>query len=218
MMSIVNDLALIAEIIQVARLCKTSNLCVGTSGNISARNETGFLITPSGLDYDKLQAKDVITMDMQGKILRGNLKPSSELPFHQGIYLARQEINAIIHVHSPYATSIACTRQDIPAFHYMVAVAGGNSIRCAEYACFGSTELSQNIVVALEDRYACILANHGMLATGIDVQSAFRLTQEVENLARQYWLSSQIGEPIILDDAEMRLNLEKFKNYGKQNI
>ncbi len=204
------------QIIETAIAFNTSGLSVGTSGNLSVRTPQGYFITPTGIPYIQLKEADIVEMDLKGNIIHGDLKPSSEWHFHQGIYQAREEINAIVHVHSDYATGIACTRQDIPAFHYMVAKAGGNSIRCAEYATFGSEALSENAVKALEDRRACLLANHGMIILGEDLDSAYKLAKEVENLAKQYCISKQLGEVVLLDDDEMDLNLKKFKTYGKQ--
>ena len=204
------------QIIETAIAFNTSGLSVGTSGNLSVRTPQGYFITPTGIPYIQLKEADIAEMDLKGNIIHGDLKPSSEWHFHQGIYQAREEINAIVHVHSDYATGIACTRQDIPAFHYMVAKAGGNSIRCAEYATFGSEALSENAVKALEDRRACLLANHGMIILGEDLDSAYKLAKEVENLAKQYCISKQLGEVVLLDDDEMDLNLKKFKTYGKQ--
>ena len=204
------------HIIETVIMFNTSGLSTGTSGNLSARTSKGFLITPTGVPYLQLKEADIVEMDLQGNIIQGDLKPSSEWYFHRDIYLVREEINAIAHVHSNYATGIACTRQDIPAFHYMVVRVGGDSIRCAEYATFGSEMLSQNAVKALEGRNACTLANHGMIALGESIGSAYQLAEEVENLAKQYWISKQLGEVVLLDDEEMELNLEKFKIYGKQ--
>lgn len=204
------------QIIETAIEFNTSGLSSGTSGNLSARTQQGYLITPTGIPYLQLKEADIIEMDLQDNILQGDLKPSSEWCFHQDIYIAREEVNAIIHVHSDYATGIACTRQDIPAFHYMLAKAGGNSIRCAEYATFGTETLSQNAVKALQDRNACLLANHGMIVLGGSIDSAYKLAEEVENLAKQYCISRQFGEVILLDEAEMKINLNKFKTYGKQ--
>ena len=211
-----NPLKLCKQIIETAIAFNTSGLSVGTSGNLSVRTPQGYFITPTGIPYIQLKEADIVEMDLKGNIIHGDLKPSSEWHFHQGIYQAREEINAIVHVHSDYATGIACTRQDIPAFHYMVAKAGGNSIRCAEYATFGSQALSENAVKALEDRRACLLANHGMIILGEDLDSAYKLAEEVENLAKQYYISKQLGEVVLLDDDEMDLNLKKFKTYGKQ--
>ncbi len=205
------------QIIETAIEFNTSGLSIGTSGNLSVRTSQGYLITPTGIPYHQLKEVDIIEMDLQGNIIQGDLKPSSEWHFHQGIYQVREEINAIVHVHSNYATGIACTRQDIPAFHYMVAKAGGDSIRCAEYATFGSEALSENAVKALEERCACLLANHGMIALGEDIKSAYKLAEEVENIAKHYWISKQSGKPVLLDEKEMKLNINKFKTYGKQS-
>ena len=204
------------QIIETAIEFNTSGLSVGTSGNLSVRTSKGFLITPTGIPYHQLKEADIVEMDLKGKVIQGDLKPSSEWHFHQDIYLEREEVNAIVHVHSDFATGLACTRQDIPAFHYMVARAGGDSIRCAEYATFGTEELSQNAVKALKDRSACLLANHGMIALGEDIESAYKLAEEVENIAKHYWISKQLGDVVLLDEKEMKTNLEKFKAYGKQ--
>ena len=211
-----NQSKLRKQIIETVITFNTSGLSTGTSGNLSVRTSRGFLITPTGIPYLQLREADIVEMDMQGNVIQGNMKPSSEWHFHRDIYLAREKINAIVHVHSDYATAIACTGQDIPAFHYMVAKAGGDSIRCAKYATFGSEALSQNAVTALQGRNACLLANHGMIVLGESIDSAYRLAEEVENLAKQYWISKQLGGVVLLDDEEMNTNLEKFKTYGKQ--
>lgn len=211
-----NSSKLRKQIIETAIAFNTSGLSGGTSGNLSVRTLQGYLITPTGIPYHQLKEADIVEMDFQGNVIQGDLKPSSEWHFHQGIYQAREEINAVVHVHSDYATGLACTRQDIPAFHYMVARAGGDSIRCAAYATFGTEALSQNTVKALEGRCACLLANHGMIALGKDIDSAYKLAEEVENIAKQYWISKQLGGVVLLDDEEMKLNIEKFKTYGKQ--
>jgi L-fuculose-phosphate aldolase len=213
-----HNLKLRRKLILTACEFVATGLSVGTSGNLSARTARGFLITPTGVPYSNLLPDDLIEINAGGEILSGALLPSSEWPFHRSIYLARTEINAIVHVHSPFATGIACAREDIPAFHYMVARAGGDSIRCAEYATFGTEELSLNAVRALESRKACLLANHGQITLGEDIQSAFVLAQEVEDLAKQYWISRLFSAPVLLDSKEMEINLEKFKNYGKQKI
>ena len=211
-----NSTILRKHIIETAIAFNTSGLSVSTSGNLSARTSQGYLITPTGIPYHQLKEADIVEMDLQGNVVYGDLKPSSEWHFHQDIYLAREEINAIVHVHSDYATGIACTRQDIPAFHYMVARAGGDSIRCAEYATFGTDALSQNAVKALQGRNACLLANHGMIALGESIDSAYKLAEEIENIAKQYYISKQLGAVVLLDGDEMKINLEKFKTYGKQ--
>ena len=206
------------EIISTACDFNTSGISVGTSGNVSARHENGFLITPSGLAYNDLKPEDIVLCDLKGKVLSGKLFPSSEWPFHTAIYASRNDVNAIVHVHSPYATGLACTRKPIPAFHYMVAVAGGDSIPCSDYATFGSDELSKNVVDALTDRKACLLANHGMVAVGESIASAYKLVHEVEALAKRYCISLQFGNPVLLDESGMDAIIEKFHRYGKQNI
>lgn len=203
-------------IIAAARALQKHQLGTGTAGNLSARIERGYLITPTGMDYELLTPADIVSMDLRGNRHEGDLKPSSEWRFHQDIYAERHDTHAIVHTHSPCATALACTRQDLPAFHYMVAGAGGSSIRCAEYATYGTRELSDNALAALAGRQACLLANHGVIALGKDVASAFKMAQLVEELAKQYLFSRALGSPVLLDEAEMKVNLEKFKDYGKQ--
>lgn len=203
-------------IITAARALHKNRLGTGTAGNVSARIGQGYLITPTGMDYESLSPADIVCMDLHGKRSEGDLKPSSEWRFHQDIYTQRPDTCAIVHTHSPYATALSCTRQDLPAFHYMVAGAGGSSIRCAEYATYGTQELSDHALAALGGRQACLLANHGVIALGSDVVGAFKMAQLVEELARQYLLSRMLGSPVLLDEAEMNVNLEKFRDYGKQ--
>src|SRR5690606_32243081 len=187
----------------------------GTSGNASARWQDGLLITPSGVDYEAMRPGDVVFLRADGS-WDGPLRPSSEWCFHRDIMAARPEVGAILHAHSPYATTLACLGRAIPAFHYMVAVAGGDSIRCAPYATFGSQALSDHALAALEGRKACLLANHGMVALGEDVAAALRLAVEGETLAAQYWRCLQVGEPNLLPAAEMERVLQKFRSYGSQ--
>lgn len=205
------------EIIRVACDFKQSGLSVGKSGNVSVRYENGFLITPTGVSYEELTPENIVHCDLDGQVLSGDLIPSSEWPFHAAIYEVRKEVNAVVHVHSPYATALSCNRKPIPAFHYMIAVAGGDSIPCADYATFGSQELSENIVRTLNGHTACLMANHGMVAVGDTLATAYNLAQEVEALAERYTISMQCGEPVIIDDAEMKTIIEKFKTYGKQD-
>ena len=186
----------------------------GKSGNISARIDKGFLVTPTGLAYESMQPIDIVAMTQDGKA-RGPRLPSSEWRFHRDIYAARREVGAIVHAHSPFATSIACLGRDIPPFHYMIAVAGGKDIRCAAYATFGTQQLSDHALRALEGRKACLLANHGMIAVGTTLPAALALAVEVEALAEQYWRALQIGTPNLLSDAEMEVVLEKFRTYGQ---
>jgi L-fuculose-phosphate aldolase len=168
------------------------------------------------MDYGILQAGDVPLMDLDGRWF-GARRPSSEWRFHRDIFKSRRDVGAIVHTHSPRATALACTGRGIPAFHYMVAVAGGHDIRCAPYHAFGTQELSDAALAALQDRKACLLANHGVIATGPDLRAAVSLAGEVENLALQYAAALTLGEVRILEDAEMSRVLEKFRTYGQQN-
>jgi L-fuculose-phosphate aldolase len=187
----------------------------GKSGNVSARIDAGFLITPTGIAYDKTKPEDIVEVRMDGGF-SGNVLPSSEWRFHRDIYAARPEVHAIVHTHSTFATTLAVHGKGIPAFHYMIAVAGGDNIRCAPYATFGTQALSDAAVAALENRKACLLAQHGMIACDASLEKALALAVEVESLAQMYWQALQIGEPPLLDAAEMRVVIEKFKTYGQQ--
>ncbi len=205
------------DVVALVKQFKPGGLTFGRSGNVSARAATGgFIITPSGVDYDDLKPYDLNELDMAGNIVFGKLLPSSEWRMHSAIYQARKDVMAIVHVHSPYATGVSCTRKPIPAFHYMVTVLGGDQIPCAHYGTFGTQELADNVVNAMGNLNACLLANHGQIAVGEDLNTAMRYAGEVENLARQYCISLAAGGPALLDDNEMRINIEKFKTYGKQ--
>jgi L-fuculose-phosphate aldolase len=204
-------------LIAACRELTRRGLTYGTSGNVSVRcDERRFFVSPSGMDYAVLQADDVPLMDLDGRWF-GRRRPSSEWRFHRDIFRSRHDVGAIVHTHSPQATALACTGRGIPAFHYMVAVAGGRDIRCAPYYTFGTQELSEAALAALKDRKACLLANHGVIATGADLSSAISLAGEVENLALQYCAALSLGEVCILDDAEMCRVVEKFRTYGQQN-
>ena len=187
----------------------------GTAGNASVRIPEGLLITPSGLAYDRMKPEDIVTIDKDGET-RGTGTPSSEWRFHFDIMVTRQDAQAVLHAHPPFCTALACLGMDIPAFHYMVAVAGGESIRCAPYATFGTQALSDNALRALDGRRACLLANHGMICLAGGLEAALRLAVEVETLAQQYWRALQIGTPRILPADEMTTVLEKFRTYGKR--
>ena len=195
-----------------------SGINCGTAGNLSVRIEEdgkpGFLITPSGLDYLSLKPEDIVFMALDGSFSSAR-KPSSEWRFHRDIYVGRPEAGAVLHAHSPFATSIACLRRDIPPFHYMIARFGGTSIRCASYALFGSQELSDAALVALKERSACLLANHGMLVFGKTLNNVLDLGLELEMLCEQYWRACQLGSPVVLTDQEMAAVLEKFTDYGQ---
>lgn len=211
------DLALRRDIIAAANAMSDSGLSPGKSGNVSARNAEGnILITPTGVAYAALKPRDIVALDGQGNVLEGTLLPSSEWHFHVAVYRAQPEAGAIVHAHSLHATALACARREIPAFHYMVAVAGGDSIRCAPYATFGTQELAAHAVEALAGRKACLLANHGQIALGDTPAKALAMAEEVESLAAQYVAALQIGHPVLLDAAEMRRVLEKFRTYGQQ--
>ena len=190
----------------------------GTAGNVSARWRTdafdGFLVTPSGLAYDRTTPDDIVATTLDGEA-RGTRVPSSEWRFHRDIYRARPEAQAIVHTHAPFATTLACLDRGIPPFHYMIAVAGGRDIRCAPYATFGTQELSDHVVAALADRRACLLAHHGMIALGESLDVALALAVEVETLAEMYWRALQIGEPALLSDTEMDVVIAKFATYGQ---
>ncbi len=188
----------------------------GTSGNASVRTDKGFLVTPSGMAVEQMSATSMVEVDMNGQAISAG-KPSSEWRFHRDIYQARSEAQAIVHTHSMFATSLSCLRQNIPPFHYMIAVAGGKDIRCAEYALFGTQELSDAAIVALENRKACLLANHGMIALGKTLDQAVSVAVEVETLCEQYWRALQVGQPHILSDQEMADVFEQFKDYGNWN-
>jgi L-fuculose-phosphate aldolase len=194
----------------------------GTSGNCSVRFEDGFLVTPSGMPVEEMTAASMVKVHLNGKVEHGSFeqgkKPSSEWRFHRDILQNRADVNAIIHTHSMFATTLACLHKDIPPFHYMIAVVGGDTIRCAPYALFGSQALSDHALTALIDRKACLLANHGMIALGKDLDDALAVTIEVENLCEQYWRALQLGEPYILSEAEMREVFQQFKGYGKWGI
>lgn len=188
----------------------------GTSGNCSVRFDDGFLITPSAVPAEELTPDHMVLMDGQGKVLSEG-KPSSEWRFHCDIFRQRKDAQAIVHVHSVYATSLACMNQDIPAFHYMMAVAGGDSIRCAPYALFGTQQLSDNVLQALQHRKACLMANHGMIALGTSLAHALSITTEVELLSQQYCQVLQLGKPVVLSDEQMADVQKKFKGYGQWN-
>jgi len=200
-------------LIAVNRRMVALGLNRGRSGNLSARFEDHFLITPSGADPHAMGPDALVAMDFDGAV-RGQGAPSSEWRFHRDILVARPEINVVLHAHPIFATALACLGRGIPAFHYMVAAAGGASIRCAPYATFGSQELSDHALAALVARRACLLANHGMIVLGENLDLALDLAIEVEALAEQYGAALQLGEPTILSDAEMAKVLEKFRTYG----
>ena len=192
-------------------------LTYGKSGNISVRRDVhSFFVSPTGMSYEQLAPDDIPLVNLDGRWF-GRRRPSSEWRFHRDILRARSDIGSIVHTHSPKATTLACTGRAIPAFHYMVAVAGGTDIRCAPYHPFGTQALSDAALAALEDRRACLLGNHGLIACGKDLGAALALAGEVENLAAQYCTALQLGAVRILDENAMRIVIDKFRTYGRQD-
>jgi L-fuculose-phosphate aldolase len=211
-------------IIEAARGMNRGGLNRGRSGNVSARVPGGMLITPSAMAYEELSPAHLVPLDLDGGRLApgdrpgdrpGALRPSTEWRLHAAIYAARPDAGAILHAHPPFATTVACLRRHIPPFHYMVAVAGGDTIRCAPYATFGSPELAAHAVAALDGRRACLLANHGMVALAASPDRALELAAEVEGLAEQYWRALAVGEPVLLTAAEMKDALSAFRDYDR---
>ena len=210
------------QLLKIAQKLIDTGLNKGTAGNASVRCQGGFLVTPSGMAVEDMTAASMVKMQFDGSFEAEKI-PSSEWRFHRDILASRADINAVIHTHSMFATTLACLHKDIPPFHYMIAVVGGDNIRCAPYALFGSQALSDNALAALTDRKACLLANHGMICLGKDLEDALAVTVEVENLCEQYWRvlqisNEQLGEPHILSEAEMRDVFQQFKGYGKWAI
>ena len=208
------------QLLKIAQKLIATGLNKGTAGNASVRCEGGFLVTPSGMAVEDMSTSSMIKMQFDGSYeaekIQPNIKPSSEWRFHCDILKSRPEINAIIHTHSMFATTLACLHKDIPPFHYMIAVTGADTIRCAPYALFGSQALSDNALAALIDRKACLLANHGMICLGKDLDEALAVAVEVENLCEQYWRILQVNpNPPLLTEAEMREVFQQFKGYGK---
>lgn len=200
------------------RTLAAAGLNCGAAGNASARDGAGFIITPSGIAPPELTPERMVRLDATGRPppAAGECRPSSEWRIHRDVYAARPEAGAVVHAHSPYATALACLREGIPAFHYMVAAAGGDSVRCSAYATFGTQALSDAALTALEGRHACLLANHGLLALGPTLEAASALALEVENLARQYCIARATGTPVLLGAAEMAEAMERFRDYGQQ--
>jgi len=212
-----NDIPDVTTRRQLIAYCRKMNevgLNQGTSGNASARVDGGLLITPSGLDYERTEPVDIVKIDMEGKVLRGHRNPSSEWHFHCRVMAAKPKAGALLHTHSINATTLACLGRGIPPFHYMVAVAGGRDIRCAPYATFGTEKLADAVLEALEGRIACLMANHGMIVLGRDIEDAFKRAVEIETLAAQYLKALAIGKPQLLTVGEMDVVLEKFKSYS----
>jgi len=203
------------EVIKYAKMLNSKKLSALRSGNISARYKDGFLITPSGTKYSSLKNKDIVFVSLKGEFNQQKGVPSSEWRFHQDIYLNKKDAKAIVHAHSNCATAISTHVKKIPAFHYMVAMAGGNDIKCAKYATYGTRELSRNILKALKNRSACLIGNHGQIAFSENLSKAFELAEEVENLSNQYIKALKIGKPKTLSSKKMNKVLSKAKNYKR---
>jgi L-fuculose-phosphate aldolase len=207
-------------VIATANAMNAAGINVNKSGNVSVRcsrgARAGFLLTPTGIRYERLAADDLVFVDAEGATT-GARAPSSEWRFHRAIYAAREDLAAIVHTHSTHATALACQGMGIPAFHYMVAVAGGE-IRCAPYATFGTQALADHALVALEGRKACLLAHHGVIACGSDLEQALSIAIEVENLARTYVIVRTLGEPRLLPAEEMARVLARFEDYGQPPV
>ena len=204
--------ALVATSVQMQR----AGFAVAKSGNVSCRIGEDMLITPSGLDFEEMAEGDLVRLSLDGTVRSGERTPSSEWRFHAAIYRSRQEAQAVVHTHSPKASALSCARKPIPAFHYTVGLAGGHDIRCAEYATFGTQDLSENALRALEGRRAVLLANHGVITFGPTLADALRLAEEVESLAGRYLALLAAGlEPVILDEAEMKRVAAQFAAYGR---
>ena len=204
-----------SKIVKYAKMLNTRKLSALRSGNISTRFKNGFLITPSGTKYSSLKSKDIVFVSLKGEFDKKKSIPSSEWRFHQDVYLNKKDAQAIVHAHSNYATAISTHGKAIPAFHYMVAMAGGNNIKCAKYATYGTRELSRNILNAIKNRSACLIGNHGQIAFSENLAKAFELAEEVENLSNQYINALKIGKPKILSSKEMNKVLSKAKNYKR---
>ncbi len=209
------------QIIEYSLKLNSTNLSPLRSGNISLRgvenDKVGYLITPSGKKYETLKPEDIVFMGLNDEEEKNDLvnKPSSEWRFHRDIYINKKEAHAIVHAHSPHATAVSSHGKPIPPFHYMIALAGGDDIKCAEYATFGTEELSKNVIKALENRSACLMSNHGQVAFGKNLEDAFELAREIENICHQYIIALRLGEPKILSFDEMKKVLDKAKNYKK---
>ncbi len=211
-----NEQQLRAALLQTSRRMVEQGLNRGTAGNASVRCGDNLLITPSALPVSEMSEQDMVLLAADGKVLQG-CKPSSEWRFHCDIIKARSDVGAVLHMHSPYATTMACLRRNIPAVHYMVALAGGSDIRCTQYSVFGEQELSDHALEALQGRRACLLGNHGMIALGRDLDEALAVAGEVEFLCEIYWRTLQVGAPHILTSQQMHDVQEKFVEYKKRS-
>jgi L-fuculose-phosphate aldolase len=203
------------ELVVTARRMSELGLTPGMSGNVSVRSPVGLLVTPSGMPYGEMVADDCVEMQLDGTVRPGQKTPTSEWQLHRDILGARPDVQAIVHTHSLFCTTLSMLRRDIPGVHYMVVLAGSDAIPCAEYATFGSAKLALNAVCALRGGNACLLANHGMVALGSSLAGALKLAAEVETLASQYWHAAQLGAPTVLDREELAAVRKQFADYGQ---
>ncbi len=206
------------SVVEYCKKLATHSLTKGTGGNISAlnREETLFAISPSGMDYFSMQPEDVVVLDLDGKIVDGARTPSSEMDMHRLLYADREDINAVVHAHSTFATTLACLHWSLPALHYLIGFAGGDEVRCVPYAPFGSPELAESARDGMKDRYAVLLGNHGLLAAGPNMQYAFNAAEEIEFVCELHWRAKSVGNPVILSGDDMKTAMEKFKTYGQR--
>lgn len=207
------------DIIEYGNTMLEMGLTKGTGGNLSVfiRSENKMLITPSGIEYHKIKPEDIVLMDLEGNVLEGEIKPSSEFEMHSEIYKNRDDIDAIIHTHATYTTAVSCLNIDLPAVHYLIAVGGGKDVKCAKYATFGTPELAVNARIAMEGRKAVLLANHGLLAGAKNLANALNITDELEFVSQLYLLTMN-NNPVILSDGEMELMVKKFASYGQIKV
>ncbi len=207
------------ELVEYGKMILDNGLTKGTGGNLSirAKKKDLMLITPTGIPYHQIKSEDIVLMDLNGNVLEGSKKPSSEYGMHSILYKNRDDIDAVLHTHTTYAAALSCLNIDLPAIHYLVATGGGKDVRCAKYATFGTSELAQNALEAMQNRYACLLANHGMLVGARDMPNAINITEEIEFCCELYLRTLACGKPVILPDEEMERMLVKFKVYGQVN-
>ncbi len=207
------------QLIEYGKRMVAENLTTGTGGNLSLYDrEQGLLaITPSGIPYDSLEAEDIVTTNLAGEIIAGERKPSSELDLHRKVYQSRDDVQAVVHTHSTYATAVSCLRQELPAVHYLIAEAGGSRVPLADYARYGTEELAENVVNSLGQEYqAVLLANHGLLAAGENLAAAFKVAETIEFVAELYYRTRNMGEAVMLSESEMAEVKEAFASYGQQ--
>lgn len=215
------DLVLREALVASARRLDAQGHNRGSTGNFSLRASadeaalTSFWVTPTGMGADELQPGDLVRLGLDGTVLAGEWAPSSEWPFHAAIYRTRPDLQAVVHLHSPHATALACLRRGLPAFHYMVAVAGGDDVPCTPYHLFGTEALSEAVGEAFADRNACLLGNHGLVAGGSSITHAAKVAVEIEALCGIYLQTLAVGEPVLLSKTQMAEVIEKFRYYGR---